>query len=352
MDTIQKYIANLKDTLDQLPIDAIDQVIQVLTEARFARKQIFIMGNGGSASTASHFVCDLAKNTRQNGLPSFRVTSLNENMATLTAYANDEGYDTVFANQLANHVESGDVVIGISTSGKSPNVLRAIETAKEYSAITIGFTGFDGGFLGDMVDIHVHIPSDRIEQVEDVHLMLEHLICTVLKEEHRQMTISLDSLCLLSPELVIKLDLHNLLRRILLFTVSGIGATSGSVLVMSESGNVIEGTVAYAGQVLSKDAHEFAEVFESGLAGWVFENRTPALVKSTRDDPRWFRRDWDDDLNTPRSAISVPLIAYDRVVGVLTLVHEGIDKFKNEDLALITAITACMSLASVTESVN
>lgn len=182
MDLSQRYIDQLQRTLNSLPLTQVNKVIDTLQEARLQNRQIFIMGNGGSASTATHFVCDLAKNTRHSAWPSFRVFGLSDNMALLSAYANDEGYENVFAQQLANYVQPEDVVIAISASGNSANVLRAVELARERDAQTIGFTGFDGGQLGTMVDLHVHIASDCIEQVEDVHLILEHLICTVLRE--------------------------------------------------------------------------------------------------------------------------------------------------------------------------
>jgi D-sedoheptulose 7-phosphate isomerase len=182
MNPIRNYVAELKETLDRLDAMVIEDIIAILHEARVNRRQIFIMGNGGSASTASHFVCDLAKNTRQENWPHFRVIGLTDNMAIFSAYANDEGYENVFAMQLASLIQPGDVVIGISTSGNSENVLRAITLANDMDATTIGFTGFDSGRLGSMVDIHSHTPSDCIEHVEDIHLMLEHLITKVLRE--------------------------------------------------------------------------------------------------------------------------------------------------------------------------
>ncbi|MCI0398741.1 MAG: SIS domain-containing protein [Chloroflexi bacterium] len=182
MDSVVGYIAGLQETLDRLPLALIEEVIAILHESRLEGRQVFIMGNGGSASTASHFVCDLAKNTRHNGRPAFRVLGLTDNMAVLSAYANDEGYENVFAEQLANFVRPGDVVIGISTSGNSPNVLRAIELANQVGAKTIGFTGFDGGRLGRIVALNVQVPNNCIEQIEDVHLILEHLICTALRQ--------------------------------------------------------------------------------------------------------------------------------------------------------------------------
>jgi D-sedoheptulose 7-phosphate isomerase len=182
MEEIRSYITGLQQTLDQLPLDTIEKVVAVLEGARLNNRKVFILGNGGSASTASHFVCDLAKNTRKEGWPNFRVIGLTDNMAIFSALANDEGYENVFAQQMAGFVEPGDVVIGISTSGKSPNVLRAIELARQFDATTIGFTGFDSGPLGALVDIDLHVPSTSIEHVEDIHLVLEHLICKALRE--------------------------------------------------------------------------------------------------------------------------------------------------------------------------
>lgn len=194
MDPVLKYLSELQVIIQELPRDSIQRVIDTLAEGRMNGKQTFIMGNGGSASTASHFVCDLVKNTRIDGINSFRVIGLSDNMPLITAYANDEGYENVFVQQLANFVQPDDIVIGISTSGKSPNVIRAIEHANEVGAITIGFTGFDGGLLGTMVDIHVHVPSDCIEQVEDIHLVLEHLICKTLREETQNWVVTTDVL--------------------------------------------------------------------------------------------------------------------------------------------------------------
>jgi D-sedoheptulose 7-phosphate isomerase len=182
LEQIHNYINDLQQTLAVLPAEAIEQAITVLHEARLARRKVFIMGNGGSASTATHFVCDLAKNTRAAGEPDFRVIGLADNMAIFSAYGNDEGYESVFAQQLASLVEPDDVVIAISTSGNSPNVLEAVRVANEAGAYTIGFTGFGGGELASLVELDVHIPSSRIEQVEDLHLVLEHLICLVLRE--------------------------------------------------------------------------------------------------------------------------------------------------------------------------
>lgn len=188
MEYIQNYISILQKTIDQLPRQLIADVVDVLQNARLRGNSVFIMGNGGSASTASHFVCDLAKNTRHEGLPHFRVIGLTDNMAIFSAYANDEGYESVFAQQLANLIQPKDIVIAISASGNSQNVLNAIEEAQKHDVLTIGFTGFDGGRLGQMVNINIHVKSDIIEHVEDIHLMLEHIIVKTIKERIRSKT--------------------------------------------------------------------------------------------------------------------------------------------------------------------
>jgi D-sedoheptulose 7-phosphate isomerase len=127
----------------------------------------------------------LAKNTRQESLPHFRVIGLTDNMAMFSALANDEGYENVFSEQLASLIRTGDIVIAISASGNSKNVINAVETAHRYGAIVIGFTGFDGGRLGQLANISIHVNSNIIEHVEDIHLMLEHLIVKSIKDQAR-----------------------------------------------------------------------------------------------------------------------------------------------------------------------
>jgi len=183
MEQIQNYISSLQQTMDKLPQALILDVIHLLQRARIQGNQVFIMGNGGSASTASHFVCDLAKNTRYDGLPHFRAIGLADNMEIFSAYANDEGYENVFSQQLVNLIKPDDVVIAISASGNSKNVVNAVEEAHKHNATTVGFTGFDGGRLGQLVDIHIHVDSQIIEHVEDIHLMLEHMIVLTIKNK-------------------------------------------------------------------------------------------------------------------------------------------------------------------------
>jgi D-sedoheptulose 7-phosphate isomerase len=181
MSLAMDYIRELQAVLDTLPMDSIEQVVSVLHQVRMDNRHVFIMGNGGSAATASHFVCDLAKNTRQPGKPHFKVIGLTDNTPVLTALANDEGYENVFVQQLENMLNPGDIVIAISASGNSLNVLKAVDYARRVNAVIIGFTGYDGGKLGLMVDLNVHVKSNCIEIVEDIHLVLEHIIIKSLK---------------------------------------------------------------------------------------------------------------------------------------------------------------------------
>lgn len=178
----RQYVEEVQDTLDRLPLDDMESVVAVLLSAWKENKQIFVMGNGGSAATASHMACDLSKNTAMAGMPRLRVLSLNENMAHFSAHANDDGYENVFAEQLSNFVNEGDVVLAISTSGNSANVLKAVEAGRAAGATTVGWCGSPGGRLARIVDVAVVVPSTNIEQVEDIHLMMEHMVTVAMRE--------------------------------------------------------------------------------------------------------------------------------------------------------------------------
>lgn len=195
-ELVQGYIADLQGTLARLPLAQVERVIETLIDAQWLRRTVYIFGNGGSAATASHFACDLGKNTALPGLPRMRVIALTDNVELITAWANDTAYEHIFAEQLRGLVEPGDVVIGISGSGRSANVLNAIVLARQVGATTIGFTGFDGGLLADIVDIPVVVPSDCMERIEDVHLILEHLICSTIRESQCQEVSLAQELCL------------------------------------------------------------------------------------------------------------------------------------------------------------
>jgi len=144
------------------------------------------MGNGGSASTASHFACDLGKGLSLPGKKRFKALALCDNIPTMTAYANDCSYEDIFSEQLKNIVEAGDCVVAISGSGNSKNVLKAVELANQHSAITIGLTGFQGGRLKDLVSECLIVPNNTMEQVEDIHLVILHAIKLVLIDMLRE----------------------------------------------------------------------------------------------------------------------------------------------------------------------
>lgn len=176
------YVRDLQAALGQLPWSSIDAMIALLHDARLNDRQVFIFGNGGSAATASHMACDLGKNTVIPGRPRFRAIALVDNMEAVTAIANDIGYESVFTEQLANFVRRQDVVIAISTSGNSPNVLHAVEYAIQAGATTVGLTGSPGGRLARMVHIPVVVASERADQVEDLHLIIEHMLVQALRQ--------------------------------------------------------------------------------------------------------------------------------------------------------------------------
>jgi D-sedoheptulose 7-phosphate isomerase len=176
MLTISQYIVTLTEVLNRLPMEPIERFVQMLAEARNRGQTVFVFGNGGSASTASHFVCDLVKNTVSEDLPRFRAVALNDNVPTFSAYANDVGYDSVFAEPLEVLARPEDLAVAISCSGNSPNVLRAVEVATRMQLHTVGLTGFSGGVLGDLVELGIIVPCDDMRRIEDVHLAICHAV--------------------------------------------------------------------------------------------------------------------------------------------------------------------------------
>jgi D-sedoheptulose 7-phosphate isomerase len=175
------YTRRLIRLLEGLDHAAVDDVVRVLLEARENGSRIIFIGNGGSASTASHFAIDIGIGTRGGDNP-FRAISLTDNNAILTGLANDFGYDQVFVRQLAVSMSPGDVLFAISASGNSPNILAAVEFANSRGNQTIGLTGFDGGRLREMCSTSLHVPTDKGDYglVEDMHLVINHIITSHL----------------------------------------------------------------------------------------------------------------------------------------------------------------------------
>jgi D-sedoheptulose 7-phosphate isomerase len=180
-DVVDDYLAGLAAALDGLSRPAVWDAVDLLLATAAAGRRIYLVGNGGSAATASHMANDLNKQASVPGAPLFRAIALTDNVPLITAWSNDEDYAAAFAMQLANHVETGDVVVAISTSGNSPNVLRAVATAREAGASVIAFTGDSGGALRGQVDVCLSVPSPLIGHQEDVHLVLNHVITTAIR---------------------------------------------------------------------------------------------------------------------------------------------------------------------------
>ncbi len=175
------YTTQLNDALNQLPEEKFAEINGVLQDARETGRQVFVIGNGGSAATASHMVCDFNKNTREAGKNRMRAICLNDNAPSVLAYANDEGYDVIFSEQLLALGRSDDVLIAISGSGNSANILKAIETARQMQIKVIGLTGFKGGKMKDMTDICLIVPSESMEIIEDAHLVINHILAGLLR---------------------------------------------------------------------------------------------------------------------------------------------------------------------------
>ncbi len=190
---INNYFGEMKEVIENISRQDIDKTIELLFDAWKKNKTVFIMGNGGSASTATHFACDLAKCTIVGNKRRFRVICLNDNIPLMSALINDNGFDNLYSEQLKNLMQEGDVLIGISVHGGSgmdraglwsQNLLKAMMLAKEeYNGKTIGLSGFDGGAMKELADACITVPYDSTPQVESFHVCLEHLICNRLKEK-------------------------------------------------------------------------------------------------------------------------------------------------------------------------
>ena len=193
-DSVTKFLTEFAQVAGRFSIDDIDKAIELLFQAWKKGKGVFIIGNGGSASTATHFACDLARTTTVEGKKRFKAISLTDNIPLLTALTNDEGFASIFVEQLKNLLQKDDVVVAISVHGGagqdkagpwSQNLLAAIQYAKDNSARTIGIAGFDGGAFKKMTDVCIVVPSNSTPYVESWHAALEHLICSCLKERIR-----------------------------------------------------------------------------------------------------------------------------------------------------------------------
>jgi len=177
---ILKYFERLKATIDRISREEVNHLLGLLLDALEQGRTVFTMGNGGSAATASHYAADFNKGLSYGKARRFRFMCLSDNIPTLTAYANDVAYEEVFVEQLRNFLQPGDLVIAISGSGNSRNILKAVEYANGRGAVTVGLTGYDGGELKRIAHCGVHVPITDMQITEDLHMVLDHLAYAVL----------------------------------------------------------------------------------------------------------------------------------------------------------------------------
>lgn len=177
---LEEYIGRLKTALDRISREEINTFLNLLVDALEAGRTVFTLGNGGSAATASHMAVDFNKGLSYGKARRFRFLCLADNLPTLTAYANDVSYEDVFVEPLRNFLEPGDLVIAISGSGNSRNVVKAVEYANAHGAGTVGLTGYDGGTLRKTARYGVHVPIRDMQVTEDLHMVLDHLAYAVL----------------------------------------------------------------------------------------------------------------------------------------------------------------------------
>jgi len=175
MSYYRQYIDHLHEALTALPDEAIEQGLELIWEAREKGRSVYVIGNGGSASTGSHMACDLGKGASVPGHRRLRIVNLADNMAHFSAIANDFSYEDVFVEQLENLLQEGDVLVGISASGNSPNAVKAFEYGRQQGAKVIGLLGFTGGKMKALADVVIHVPSDEYGPVEDAHLIVNHI---------------------------------------------------------------------------------------------------------------------------------------------------------------------------------
>ena len=186
MSLVDQYLTELEEVVRQLSRPDIEAVAEVLFAAWRERRQVLILGNGGSAATASHMMNDLNKFASVPGRRRFRAIALTDNVPLFSAVGNDQSYAEVFVEPLQNLLQAGDVVIAISASGNSPNVVRAMAYAQAEGATVIGFCGRPGGQLAQAANLKIIIPSDRIGQQEDGHLILNHVLAFALRARIEQ----------------------------------------------------------------------------------------------------------------------------------------------------------------------
>jgi len=182
----REYLASLREVLDRLDTSVVDRITDAIWHGYEEGRTLFTFGNGGSAALASHFVCDIGKGTVAPGRKRLRAIALTDNVPLMTAWANDTSYGEIFAEQLRDQIQKDDLVLAISGSGNSENVVRGLETAREFGARTMALSGFSGGRVKALVDICLIVPSENMQHIEDAHLFSAHAIFTAIRRRMMQ----------------------------------------------------------------------------------------------------------------------------------------------------------------------
>ena len=177
------YRKRLLETIALIDADKVDQAIAWMAAARDAGHAVYVAGNGGSAATAAHFVCDMVKGASFGKYTRFRIQALGQNLPTLTAYSNDVSYADALVEELRNFARAGDLYMAISGSGNSPNVVRAMEVANALGCRTLALTGRDGGRLGAIAHLNIHVPEPHMGRIEDAHHIICHMICYAFMDQ-------------------------------------------------------------------------------------------------------------------------------------------------------------------------
>jgi D-sedoheptulose 7-phosphate isomerase len=180
--TIRRYFRELSELVPRLPYNSITEIVAIFLEAFAEQRTVYVFGNGGSAASASHLMCDINKGASAAEAKRPRVMALTDNTSLITAWANDFGYERIFSEQLKTFIKPRDVAFAISTSGDSPNILLALETAREYGAMTVGLGGCQGGQMRSLCDVCAIIPSENVQLVEDLHHAMIHSIFVAVRE--------------------------------------------------------------------------------------------------------------------------------------------------------------------------
>ena len=176
IETIEQYREQVLTAYQSVDLAPVEHFIDLLKSARADGRTVFIAGNGGSAATASHFATDLSKGASYQKPTRFRAVALTDSISTITAYANDVSFDAVFAEQLTNLAQPGDILVTISGSGNSPNILAAQNRARELNVTCVALTGFAGGKSGELADVHINTPSNHMGRIEDLHMSICHMV--------------------------------------------------------------------------------------------------------------------------------------------------------------------------------